>query len=113
MVRILIVDDEPSTRAALRMRLSLESDIVVVGEATDGETAVSAADELAPLPVDEDAGRLRVGAGVRQRRPPSTLSAPMGRRGWGEVGHTQKAVRRRAIIARRLRRDAADAERTF
>jgi DNA-binding NarL/FixJ family response regulator len=48
MIRILIVDDEPSTRAALRMRLGLESDIVVVGEATDGETAVSAADELAP-----------------------------------------------------------------
>lgn len=41
MIRTLIVDDEPLAREGLRVRLSLERDIELVGEAGDGPTAVS------------------------------------------------------------------------
>ena len=44
---ILIVDDHPSFRAAARMLLESEG-FVVVGEASDGATAVSEARRLAP-----------------------------------------------------------------
>jgi two-component system LytT family response regulator len=41
MIRTIIVDDEPLAREGLRVRLSLERDIELVGEAGDGPTAVS------------------------------------------------------------------------
>jgi two-component system LytT family response regulator len=41
MIRTIIVDDEPLAREGLRVRLSLERDIELVGEAGDGATAVS------------------------------------------------------------------------
>jgi LuxR family maltose regulon positive regulatory protein len=47
-IRVLLVDDEPKVLRGLRMRLGLESDIQVVGEAADGETAVGMAGLLAP-----------------------------------------------------------------
>ncbi len=47
-IRILLVDDQPSVRRGLIMRLQLEPDITVVGEAADGATAVSAAFSLQP-----------------------------------------------------------------
>ncbi len=48
MIKILLVDDEPSVRQGLQMRLSLESDLHVVGEAGDGLAALKAARELGP-----------------------------------------------------------------
>lgn len=39
-VRVLLVDDDPLTRSALRMILSSADDVDVVGEATDGDEAV-------------------------------------------------------------------------
>ncbi|MCL5735034.1 MAG: response regulator transcription factor [Actinobacteria bacterium] len=45
-VRVLIADDQPLVRAGLRMLLSTVEDIEVVGEATDGESAVRLAREL-------------------------------------------------------------------
>jgi DNA-binding NarL/FixJ family response regulator len=48
VIRILIVDDRPATRAGLRMRLALEPDLAVVGEADSGEMATSLAARLAP-----------------------------------------------------------------
>jgi len=41
VIRILIVDDQPLMRLGFRMILSAEPDFTVVGEAADGETAVS------------------------------------------------------------------------
>src|SRR3954465_6412739 len=40
MISVLLVDDQLSVRQGLRMRLALESDITVVGEADEGVAAV-------------------------------------------------------------------------
>ncbi|HET7349956.1 MAG TPA: response regulator transcription factor [Marmoricola sp.] len=48
MIRVLLVDDEAMVRVGLRMVLSAEPDIEVVGEAADGEEAERAALELEP-----------------------------------------------------------------
>ena len=47
-IQDLLVDDEPSVLRGLRMRLGLESDIHVVGEAADGSAAVDMANRLSP-----------------------------------------------------------------
>jgi len=47
-IRVLLVDDEPKVLRGLRMRLGLEADIWVVGEAADGATAVDLAGLLSP-----------------------------------------------------------------
>ena len=47
-IQVLLVDDEPQVLLGLRMRLGLEADIHVVGEAADGATAVQLASELGP-----------------------------------------------------------------
>lgn len=48
MIRILLVDDDPSIRQGLKMRLGLESDLRIVGEAGDGKTAMRLVDSLEP-----------------------------------------------------------------
>ena len=48
MIRVLLVDDQALLRAALRVMLDNEDDMVVVGEAGDGEEAVSLARETRP-----------------------------------------------------------------
>ncbi|HEY7465222.1 MAG TPA: response regulator transcription factor [Dehalococcoidia bacterium] len=47
-IRILLVDDQRSVRRGLAMRLELEPDITVVGEAEDGVSALSAASVFRP-----------------------------------------------------------------
>lgn len=47
-IRVLLVDDQSNVRRGLTMRLSLEPDIEVVGEAADGRAAVEAARRLRP-----------------------------------------------------------------
>ena len=47
-IRVLLVDDQDSVRCGLRMRLALEDDVVVAGEAADGEAAVAEAERLRP-----------------------------------------------------------------
>ena len=47
-VRVLLVDDEAMVRAGLRLVLESEPDIEVVGEASDGITALAAAAQLKP-----------------------------------------------------------------
>jgi DNA-binding NarL/FixJ family response regulator len=48
MIRIMLVDDQPAVLKGLQMRLAAESDLSVVGEASDGEVALSMASELFP-----------------------------------------------------------------
>ncbi len=48
MVRVLLVENDVSARAVLRMRLSLEPDLQVVGEAADRDTALALVKELVP-----------------------------------------------------------------
>ena len=48
MIRALIVDDEPLAREAVRVRLELERDVQIVGEARDGPAAVEAIRRLVP-----------------------------------------------------------------
>ncbi len=48
MIRVLITDDHGVVRQGLRMFLSLDPDIQVVGEASDGREALEMARELVP-----------------------------------------------------------------
>jgi DNA-binding NarL/FixJ family response regulator len=54
MIRVLIADDQQSVRRGLRMRLELESDVTVVGEAADGRAAVGLTRLLSPQVVIMD-----------------------------------------------------------
>jgi DNA-binding NarL/FixJ family response regulator len=47
-IAVLIADDQPMVRAGLRMILEVESDIDIVGEAADGNEAVTTAAETQP-----------------------------------------------------------------
>lgn len=47
-IRVLLVDDHESARRGLRMRLALEPDLAVVGEAANGVAAVPLALEVQP-----------------------------------------------------------------
>ena len=47
-IRVLLVDDHPVVRQGLRALLSTQEGIEVVGEADDGDAAVSAAERLSP-----------------------------------------------------------------
>jgi DNA-binding NarL/FixJ family response regulator len=47
-IRVLIADDQPLMRDALRMCLGAEPDIEVVGEAADGDEAILLAERLLP-----------------------------------------------------------------
>jgi len=48
MIRLLIVDDQPAVRKGLQMRLAAESDLVVIGVASDGQAALDLARALYP-----------------------------------------------------------------
>jgi DNA-binding NarL/FixJ family response regulator len=48
VIRVLIVDDQSLVRAGFRMILESEEDVEVVGEAADGEQALTAVAELEP-----------------------------------------------------------------
>ena len=47
-IRLLVADDHPVVRAGLRMLLSAQLDMEVVGEAVDGTTAIARALDLRP-----------------------------------------------------------------
>src|SRR5919112_798786 len=47
-VRVLVVDDQALIRSGFRLILEAEDDITVVGEAGDGEVAITEAERLKP-----------------------------------------------------------------
>ena len=47
-IRVLVADDQPLVRTGLRMILGAETDIEVVGEASDGRAAAERCAELRP-----------------------------------------------------------------
>jgi two-component system response regulator NreC len=47
-IRILIVEDQPAVRKAIRMRLAAEADLLVIGEASDSVAALDLAMSLCP-----------------------------------------------------------------
>jgi NarL family two-component system response regulator LiaR len=48
VLRVLIADDQPRSRSGLRALLAMQSNLVVVGEATDGQEAVDLAAMVNP-----------------------------------------------------------------
>ena len=48
MIRILLVDDQSIVRQGWRMRLALEKDITIIGEASNGLEAIQLAQSLNP-----------------------------------------------------------------
>ncbi len=48
MIKLLLVDDQPIVRQGLRMRLLMEPDIEVIGEASSGEQALMLVESLTP-----------------------------------------------------------------
>jgi two-component system, NarL family, invasion response regulator UvrY len=48
MIKLLLVDDQLIVRQGLRMRLLMEPDIVVIGEASSGEQALELVESLSP-----------------------------------------------------------------
>ena len=55
MINILLVDDYAAVRTGLRMRLSLEPDLNIIGEAYDGTSAIDLARHLNPELIIMDA----------------------------------------------------------
>lgn len=79
-IRVLIVDDEPIIREALRALLETEPDIDVVGVATDAQEAIALVELLAPTVTVLDV-RLPGGGGehvaheLRRKAPETKLLA--------------------------------------
>ena len=67
-IRLLVADDHPVVRAGLRMLLSAQLDMEVVGEASDGITAIERALELRPdvVVMDITMGDINGGAATRE-----------------------------------------------
>jgi DNA-binding NarL/FixJ family response regulator len=55
MIRIVLVDDQPATRAVLRLRLELEADLVVVGESGNDHDTITQVRAVTPDVVIVDA----------------------------------------------------------
>lgn len=47
-IKIVLVDDQPQVRMGMRMRLGIEPDLDVIGEAGDGRAALALIPELRP-----------------------------------------------------------------
>ncbi len=67
-IRLLLVDDHEIVRAGLRMLFSAEPEVEIIGEASSGEEAVTAVQELAPEVVLMDVAMPGIGGVEATRR---------------------------------------------
>lgn len=77
-IRILLVDDHSVVREGLRALLEQQEDLVVVGEATDGQSAVAYAEQLHPDVVVLDMkmpgkGGVETIIALKQNEPPAQV----------------------------------------
>lgn len=77
MIRLLLVENQPSIRFGLRMWLNLAPDVTIVGEAGDGLSALSEATMVRPdvILVDIESGGIESTRLVRALRRVSPESA--------------------------------------
>ncbi len=78
MIRILLVNDQVAVRHGLRMRLALEPDMLVVGEARDAEGALALAPVVRPDVILMDVEMPRIdgisaAAGLRDAVPSAAV----------------------------------------
>ena len=77
-IRVLIVDDHPVVREGLRALLTVERDMVVVGEAGSAEDALTSVGQLAPdvvvldIKLKDDDG-IEVCREIKERRPETAV----------------------------------------
>jgi DNA-binding NarL/FixJ family response regulator len=75
-ITLIIADDQPLMRSALRMCLSAEPDIEVIGEAADGLEVISMAQRLRPDVVIMDVRMPRLDGVAATRRLTSAVDGP-------------------------------------
>jgi DNA-binding NarL/FixJ family response regulator len=96
MIRVFIVDDQPVTRAVLRLRLELETDLVVVGESGNDRDTIAQVRAVTPDVVVLDAVTALPDVGTASARLRELAL------GWTVVVlslHDDDATRRRAVAA--------------
>lgn len=111
-VRVLIVDDHPGFLEALRQLVAASPGFTVVGEASSGEEAVRAFENLAPEFVLMDVtmpgmGGIAAARAIRRRQPTAAvvlISIDGLVRGNDPEGESVPAVRKQDLVPGQLRR---------
>ena len=116
MIRLLVIDDHPSTATGLAALLDRETDIDIIGVAGDVEAALRLAGELNPsvvlcdVQLQGEPGGFEVLRGLRDRPDPPAVVLPEDRTlHWGRVAHlgTPGRPKRTRRVNRRLRPERA------
>jgi two-component system chemotaxis response regulator CheB len=77
VIRVLIVDDSPTTRQALQAILQSDPEIIVVGQAVDGLDALDLTMELKPDVITMDINMPRMNGNVATQTIMSKIPTPI------------------------------------